>query len=118
MAIQPTQPAPSNRLGKALTIGGAVVGGVYGGPQGAMAGAGAGQMAGGLLQQQPEAPIESQGMARRRETLSQDPFMAIREAQAALQSLPPDQLPETRKAFENAMLIAQRNQQMGAGRLS
>ena len=105
------QPSSSDRLGKALTTGGAIIGGIYGGPQGAITGAGVGQTAGGLLQRQPQAPIESQGMARRQQKLSQDPFLAIREAQAALQSLPPDQLPETRKAFEQAMLMAQRNQQ-------
>lgn len=115
MAIQPRQPVKNDDgLGKLLTIGGAVVGGIYGGPGGAAAGAGAGQTLGGLVQQkQPEPPIESQGMSRRQQVLSQNPMVQLQEAQAVASQLPPDQFPEVRRAFENAIAIAKQNQQFG-----
>lgn len=113
MAILPRQPAQSDRLGKILTIGGAVAGGAVGGPAGALAGAGAGQTAAGLIQQPPQQPVETAGMSRRQEALAGDPVRAIAEAQAALQTLPPEQFAETRRAFDEAMALARRNQQVG-----
>lgn len=115
MAVQPRQPPQRDGLGKLLTIGGAIVGGVAtgGSPGGALAGAGAGQTAAGLVQQPQAAPVESQGMGRRRQAISQDPVRSIAEAQAALQGLPPEQFPEVRRAFQEAMAMAQRNQQLG-----
>lgn len=117
MAIQPTLSPRRDGLSKALTIGGAVAGGIYAGPQGAAMGAGLGQTAAGLAQKPQQAPVESQGMARRQQALQQDPLVAIQQAQAALQTLPPEQFPEVRQAFNNAMAIAQRNQQLGRGQV-
>lgn len=118
MAIQPTTPQRKDPFSKLLPIAGAVVGGIYRGPQGAVMGAGAGQTAAGILSKGPgQPPVESQGMARRQEALAQDPLAIIQQAQAALQTLPPDQLPEVRQAFSNAMAIAQRNQQLGRGQV-
>lgn len=115
MAIQPTQPQDNGRLGKLLTVGGAVAGGIFGGVPGAAAGAGLGQTVGGLAQKQPNQPIqsESEGMQRRMSSFQQDPMRRIQEAQAAAAQLPADQFPEVRRAFENAMAIARQNQQFG-----
>lgn len=119
MAIQPIQPQRQDRLGKVLTLGGAVAGGLATGGSlaGIGAGAGLGQTAAGLAQKQPAQPVESQGMARRRDAISVDPLRAISEAQAALQTLPPDQFPEVRRAFEQATALARRNQELGLGRV-
>ncbi len=82
-------------LGKALTLGGAVVGGVAGGgPAGAMAGANAGQMAGGLVASNQGAPPQAVAttenpMARR--VQSNDTLMQLRDAQSAVAQLPPEQ---------------------------
>lgn len=116
MAIQPIQPQRRDRLGKALAIGGALAG-APGGVQGAMLGASAGSTAAGLLERPQAQPVESQGMARRRDAISVDPLRAISEAQAALQTLPPDQFPEVRRAFEQATALARRNQELGLGRV-
>tara|TARA_R110000796_G_scaffold252618_1_gene388730 strand:+ start:907 stop:1272 length:366 start_codon:yes stop_codon:yes gene_type:complete len=121
MAIQPTQPTDRGGLSKLLTIGGAVAGAASGGGvQGAITGASVGGTIGGLVSKPPTTPpIESQGMDRRRDTLGSDPLRAISEAQATLNTLPPDQFPETRRAFEQAMALAQRNQELGKqGRFS
>ena len=119
MAVQPTQPQPSNALGKLFTIGGAVVGGVYGGgAPGAATGASLGNMAGGFLQQPAIAPVttpESQGMQMRQDAIDQDPLRQIQAAQAAAKKLSPDQMPEVRKAFDNAIAIAKQNQEFGRG---
>lgn len=109
-------------LSKLLPIGGAIVGGATAGPGGAAAGASAGAAAGGQAAgvlgpgaaPPPVQTSEASGMARRRDALGQDPVRAIAEAQAALQTLPPEQLPEVRRAFEEAQALAQRNQQLGA----
>tara|TARA_R110000796_G_scaffold252288_1_gene385951 strand:- start:120 stop:464 length:345 start_codon:yes stop_codon:yes gene_type:complete len=114
MAIQPTQPGQNQGLGKILTIGGAALGSM-GGPSGAVAGAGAGQTAAGLLQKAPTPPVESQGMQRRQEELIQDPLRQIQQAQAAARKLSPDQMPEVRRAFDNAIAIAKQNQEFGRG---
>lgn len=113
MAVGIQPPQQRDRLGKVLTIGGAVAGGILGGPAGVPAGAGLGQTASGLVSRPPQQPVEMSGMARRREVLGQDPVRSIAEAQAALQSLPPEQFPEVRRAFNDAMALAQRNQQLG-----
>lgn len=117
-------------LGRLLpAIGGAVggiIGGVKGGPTGALAGAsagtGVGQVAGQVIDptvaQAPTMGVETTGMQRRQQALQQDPLRQIQQAQMALQTLPPEQLPETRKAFEQAMMIAQRNIQMQQGGLA
>jgi hypothetical protein len=112
MAIQPTLQPRQDRLGKLLTVGGALIG-AQAGPQGALMGAGAGQTAAGLLQRPRAQSIETAGMSRRQQALAGDPVRAIAEAQAALQTLPPEQFPETRRAFQDAMALAQRNQQIG-----
>lgn len=120
MAIQPRAPQQRDRLGKILTLGGALAGGIAGAGGGVLAatkgaamGAGLGQTAGGLLAKgQPTAPVESQGMQRRMQTLDSDPMGQIRQAQQALATLPPQQLPQTRQALQQAMVLAQRNQQL------
>jgi len=103
-------------LGKLLAIGGAVaggfgVGGLAGGLSGAAQGLALGQAAGSLLSSN-QAP-EAMGMQRRTQQLDQNNLGQLREAQAALASLPPDQLPQTRKVLEQAFALSQRNQQIG-----
>ena len=116
MPIQPTGNQNNDRLGKFLTIGGAAVGAIAGGgPQGALTGASAGSTLGGIVGKPPIQAIESQGMDRRRRAIDQDPVSALSQASAVLNSLPADQLPETRRAFEQALAVAQRNQQLGRG---
>lgn len=116
MALSIQQQPRDDKLGKVLTIGGAVAGGLVAGPGGAAAGAaqgaGLGSTAGNLLSQAPIQPVEVEGMSRRREALSQDPSLAIQEAQAALNQLPPDQFPEVRRAYENALAISKQNQRI------
>lgn len=114
MALQPIQPQDNNRLGKFLTIGGAAVGALAG-PQGAVAGAGVGSTLGGIVSRPPVQSVESQGMDQRRQVLDQDPVSALNQASAILNNIPQGQLPETRRAFENALAIAQKNQQLGRG---
>lgn len=115
MAIQPIQPQKKDTLGKLFTVGGAVAGGLLGGPQGAAMGAGLGQTAGNVLSQNAPPPsVESQGMTRRIDTIQQNPMVALQEANSALQGLPQDQFPEARKAFQDALALSKRNQQLGA----
>lgn len=80
-------------LGKALTIGGAVVGGIYGGPGGAVTGAGVGQTAGGLLsssKSQGPAAVPETAMTRKYATVNSDPLVKLQDANTALADLPPD----------------------------
>jgi hypothetical protein len=117
MAVQIAPVQKRDKLGKLLTIGGAVAGGFFGGPSGALAGASAGQTASGLLAggppPQPVQSPEAQGMARRSSALGEDPTQQIAQAQSALSGLPPDQFAETRRALDQAAAIARRNQQIG-----
>lgn len=117
MPIQPLQPRRGDSLGKVATVGGGIAGGIAtgGSPGGISLGAGLGRTASGLTQQPQVQSVETQGMSRRRASLAQDPLQTLRQAQAALQTLPPNQLPETRQALQNALAIAQRNQQLGRG---
>lgn len=112
-------------LDKILPLAGGIVGGVLGapgGPTGVIGGAGAGAALGagaaGILGPRPAPPplptsAESGGMQRRFDQINSDPVRSIAQAQAAMQGLSPDQFPETRRAFDQAMAIAQRNQEMG-----
>lgn len=121
MAIQPIQ-AQESPLKRILQVGGAIAGGVAGSPggaagiaKGAATGGGIGSFAGDLVTKAPPQTVESEGMARRIQTIDQNPLSQIQQAQAAVKSLPPDQFPEVRKAFESAMAIARQNQQLGRG---
>lgn len=123
MAIQPYMPPKKDTLGKALTLGGLIAGaaapaafGASSALTGASAGAGLGSLAGSLAQgpqPQPMPSAEQQGMQRRMEQNQQDPVTALRQAQAALASLPPEQFQTTRQTFDQAMALARRNQQYG-----
>ena len=92
--VNAMQRRQDNSFGKALTIGGAVVGGVYGGPSGAIAGAGAGQMAGGVLtpdKAPPPQPIQTADTSMSRRVQSDDTLKQLRDAQTAVAQLPPEQ---------------------------
>lgn len=113
----PQQKAKGEGLGKLLTIGGAVAGGVAtgGSPQGAMMGASAGQMAGGLMAKPPApAPqaVETTAtgaMQRRMQALQaqQANVSALRDADAALASLPPQQAQQYAPAIKRARTFAE-----------
>lgn len=121
MPAQITPVQKQDPLAKLLPIGGAVVGGLTAGPGGALAGASTGASLGGtaagFVQKDPVQTVEADGMSRRQQSLGADPAAQIRQAQAQLAQLPPDQLPETRRALENALAFAQRNQQIGRGQV-
>ncbi len=119
MAIGVNPIQKKDPLQKLLPIAGAVIGGVAtgGSPSGALTGAQVGGLGAGILgrgdQVPPQVGAETLGMQRRTDAISQDPLRAIAQAQSALQTLPPDQFPETRRAFDQAMAIARRNQELG-----
>jgi len=119
MAVQPFQPQRESSLSKVLKVGGLVAGGLAAGPGvaatlgGAATGAGLGSTVGGLVASNQGQSPDMMGMQRRRTALGEDPLVNLQQAQAALSQLPPQQLPETRRAFEQALALAQRNQQIG-----
>jgi len=129
----------SNLLPTIGTIGGAVIGGVLTGGAGAPAGAaiggaslgaGLGGAAGtlganfssnekpgvSLIENQgvranlARTDVESIGMDRRMSQIDNDPLEAIRQAQMAINALPPEQIPQTRAALNDAYSLAKRNQ--------
>jgi hypothetical protein len=108
----------NNDLSNLLTIGGAVIG-AGSGPGGAAAGAGLGQMAGGIMQPQqpPQQNPESGGgqasaMARRQQQMSQDNLATLKQAEAALPSLPEGLRQQYSPAIIRARMMEQQNRGM------
>lgn len=114
--IMPQQ-QPSG-LSSILPVAGAVGGAAYGGLPGAAAGAGLGSLAGGMVDpKQPTQQFPSSGnseadaMARRSQ--QQDPLATLKQAEAALPSLPEHIRQQYAPAITQARVLAEQQQRQG-----
>ncbi len=117
MALGVTIPASKNNNGQIATLGGAILGGIIGegSPEAIATGASLGGTAGSLLSPPPAAQAgvaEATGMENRSTALGADYIGQLRQAQAAASNLPDSQFGWAKKAYEDAIAIAEANQKM------